>query len=78
MKWYGQKQCIYSLNLICFAPLQGEANDSIEFEKEAFIEAVRELRCLWDVNSPMFKDRTSKQNAWKKLAITFNKEGNAC
>ena len=54
--------------------LQEEISESVEFEKEAFVEAVREMRCLWDLNHPMYKDRTAKQNAWKKLSAMFSKD----
>ena len=38
------------------------------------LEAVRKLPSLWDVNHVTYKDRTVKTNAWKKLALLFNKE----
>lgn len=46
-----------------------------EFDKEAFIEAVRMLRSLWDVNCSSYKDRNVRSNAWKKLAAMFGKDG---
>ncbi|XP_047146243.1 uncharacterized protein LOC124819091 [Hydra vulgaris] len=47
---------------------------STEFNIDHFIEAVRELPSLWDVNHPTYKDRLVKVNAWKKLALIFCKE----
>ena len=43
-----------------------------EFDKDTFLEAVRKLPSLWDVNHIIYK--AVKTKAWKKLALYFNKE----
>ncbi|CAB3989361.1 Hypothetical predicted protein [Paramuricea clavata] len=48
---------------------------SVEFDKEFFIEEVRQLSCLWDTSSSLYKDRTVKANAWKKLSEIFDRDG---
>lgn len=52
-----------------------QEHESPQFEKDSFIEAVRELPCLWDVNCPEYKDRNIKNNAWKQLSVMFGEEG---
>ena len=54
---------------------ENDAESSEDFDKEAFIEAVRKFRCLWDVNDKTFKDRNMKANAWKQLAGIFKRDG---
>ena len=59
--------------------VENEENESdhcmpVEFDIDNFLEAVRELPSLWDVNHPTYKDRLVKLNAWKKLALKFCKE----
>ena len=49
--------------------------DDDEFDKEAFIEEVRKFKCLWDINDPSYKERTTKLNAWKALSTIFRKDG---
>lgn len=49
--------------------------EHVEFDKEFFIEEVRQLRCLWDTSNPSYKDRTVKANAWKKLSQIFDRDG---
>ena len=45
------------------------------FDKEAFIEVVRQYKCLWDTNDRNYKNRSMKINAWNDLSILFNQEG---
>ena len=52
-----------------------DCEGSEDFDKEAFIGAVRRFRCLWDTNDKTYKDRNIKPNAWKHLALVFQKEG---
>ena len=47
----------------------------LEFDKETFIEALRQFPSLWDINLASYKDRTVKANAWKCLSTTFRKDG---
>ena len=49
--------------------------DDDELDKEAFIEEVRKFKCLWDINDPSYKERTTKLNAWKALSTIFRKDG---
>ena len=46
-----------------------------EFDKEIFLEEVREFPCLWDTNVASYKERPTKANAWKELSKIF-KDGN--
>ena len=46
-----------------------------DFDKETFIEAIRRFRCLWDTNDRTYKDRNVKANAWRYLALVFQREG---
>ena len=52
-----------------------ESQVLLDFDKEIFIEAVRKFRCLWDINDHSYKDRNMKVNAWKQLAVLFQKDG---
>ena len=45
------------------------------FDKELFIEEIRQLGCLWNTSLPSYKDRTVKANAWKKLSQIFDRDG---
>ena len=45
------------------------------FDKEAFLEALRAYRCLWDTNNASYKNRTMKINAWRSLSTLFKVEG---
>ena len=53
----------------------GEIGSFEEFDKEAFIEAVRKLRCLWDTNDKSYKDRDMMVNPWRQLSSVFEKDG---
>lgn len=46
-------------------------NGRPEFDRELFIGGVRKYRCLWDTNAALYKERSSKANAWKELFVTF-------
>ena len=52
-----------------------DGEGSEDFDKEAFSEAVRRFRCLWDTNDRTYKDRNIKANAWRHLALVFQREG---
>ncbi|CAB4040215.1 Hypothetical predicted protein [Paramuricea clavata] len=54
--------------------VEATESTSTEFDKEFFIEEVRQLSCLWDTNSSLYKDRTVKSNAWKKLSEIFDRD----
>ena len=45
------------------------------FDKEMFLQALREFKCLWDTSDPNYKNRTMKVNAWNILSSLFNQEG---
>ena len=45
------------------------------FDKELFIEELRQLGCLWNTSLPSYKDRTVKANAWKNLSQIFDRDG---
>ena len=47
----------------------------IEFEKENFLEEIRKYKCLWNINTPCYKDRNMKMNAWLQISNVFNREG---
>ena len=47
---------------------------STVLDKEIFIEAVRDFRCLWDTNCPAYKERQTKINAWNSLSKMFNQD----
>jgi len=55
--------------------LEVSPREHVEFDKEFFIEKVRQLSCLWDTSNPSYKDRTVKANAWKTLSEIFNRDG---
>ena len=38
-------------------------------EEEKVSEAVRTFPCVWQVNSPVYRDIKAKENAWNKVAI---------
>ena len=46
-----------------------------DFDKELFIQEIRNHRCLWDTNNPSYKDRNMKANAWTHLSIVFHVDG---
>ena len=50
--------------------LEGQA-----FDKETFLQALREFKCLWDTSEPNYKDRFMKVNVWSTLPSLFNQEG---
>ena len=52
-----------------------ESNQSIEFDKESFLVQLRKYPSIWDKKHPDYKQRNVKTNAWKQLALTFNKDG---
>lgn len=41
-------------------------------DKENFMAAVREFRCLYDKGIKDFKDLTKKENAWKEVSQRTN------
>ena len=45
------------------------------FDKETFLQAVREFKCLWDTSDSNYENRTMKVNAWNTLSSLFNQEG---
>ena len=47
----------------------------LPFDKETFIEAIRDLPSLWDINHPSYHMRPVKNNAWNKLSVMFGKDG---
>ena len=47
----------------------------LPFDKETFIEAIRDLPSLWDINHPSYHMRPVKNNAWNKLSVMFWKDG---
>lgn len=49
-------------------------SEPVEFDKETFIDAVKELRSIWDVTHSLYKDRNARTNSWKKLSSMFGKE----
>ena len=55
--------------------LDNMAQESGEFDKELFLQALRDFKCLWDTSDPNYKSRTMKLNAWKSLSQMFNQEG---
>lgn len=38
--------------------------------EEKLIEAVRNLPCLWQVNSKSYRDQRARENAWKEVTET--------
>ena len=48
---------------------------TLEFSKEIFLESVRQFRCLWDQNNPLYKDRNAKANACNHLSQMFRLDG---
>ena len=42
---------------------------------DALIEQVREYRCIYDVSSENYKDRTKKKNAWLSIAAVLKQDG---
>ena len=46
----------------------------LPFDKETFIEAIRDLPSLWDINHPSYHMRPVKNNAWNKLSVMFGKD----
>lgn len=46
-----------------------------DFDKELFLQALRDFKCLWDTSDTNYKNRTMKLNAWKSLSQMFNQEG---
>ena len=55
-----------------------KSNFSVEgntFDKEMFLQALREYKCLWDTSDPNYKNRNMKVNAWNALSSLFNQEG---
>ncbi|XP_046841156.1 uncharacterized protein LOC124435262 [Xenia sp. Carnegie-2017] len=54
-----------------------KSNFSVEgntFDKEMFLQALREYKCLWDTSDPNYKNRNMKVNAWNALSSLFNQE----
>lgn len=37
---------------------------NVELDKELFLQALREFKCLWDTSDKNYKNRTMKRNAW--------------
>ena len=50
-------------------------NELIEFDKESFLVELRKYPSIWNKKHPDYKQRNVKVNAWKKLALAFNKDG---
>ena len=52
-------------------------NDSneVEFDKELFLVELRKYPSIWNKKHPDHKLRNVRMNAWKKLAATFNTDG---
>ena len=50
-------------------------NELIEFDKESFLVELRKYPNIWNKKHPDYKQRNVKVNAWKKLALAFNKDG---
>ena len=48
-----------------------------EVDKDLFLEAIRQYRCLWDINTESYKERNAKLNAWRELAHTFGHDGSS-
>lgn len=48
---------------------------NVELDKELFLQALRDFKCLWDTSDANYKNRTMKLNAWGSLAQMFNQEG---
>lgn len=51
------------------------AQETKEFDKEMFLQALRDFKCLWDTSDANYKNRTMKLNGWKSLSQMFNQEG---
>ena len=51
------------------------AQETKEFDKEMFLQALRDFKCLWDTSDANYKNTTMKLNAWKSLSLMFNQEG---
>ena len=45
------------------------------FNKETFLQALREYKCLWDTSDPNYKNRNMKLNARQILSSLFNQDG---
>ena len=45
------------------------------FDKEMFLQALREFKCLWDTSDSNYKNRSMKMNASNFLSNMFNQEG---
>ena len=43
--------------------------------EEALIEAVRSFPCLWQVKSKSYKDLRAKENAWRKVCLDTDLNG---
>ena len=50
--------------------------ESFAFDKETFLQALREFKGLWDTSDANYKNRNMKVNAWNTLSKMFNQEGN--
>lgn len=45
-----------------------------EIDTEVFIDQVKSFQELWDIGSPLYKDRNKKDAAWEKIASFFDTE----
>ena len=50
-----------------FSPAENIDEAPSAFDKEAFIEAVRQYKCVWDTDDHKYKNRSMKINAWNDL-----------
>ena len=55
--------------------LENVVQESKKFDKEMFLQALGDFKCLWDTSDANYKNRTMKLNAWKSLSQMFNQEG---
>lgn len=44
-------------------------------EDEKLVEIVSKYPCLYDLSSPMYKDQTAKESAWKEIAELVERTG---
>ena len=53
---------------------QPEQLSELPFDKELFLQALREYKCLWDT-SDSNSNRTMKLNSWTALSLMFRQDG---
>ena len=54
---------------------QPEQLSELPFDKELFLQALREYKCLWDISDSNYKNRTMKLNSWTALSLMFRQDG---